>query len=565
MKIGRKITSLLLTFCVALILVPSVAYASSGRVSFTDLTSLAGAEFEIKIAVTSETEDLGEIYLELTYDDEAIQFLSGDGVTASDGILTYSATGSGNSTYTVMTFLALKYGDTMINIQDVSVKSSTGNEITVAEGYSAISVEGGTEVEASALLTTTGGDDVIVLDEISYTFSNKPFNSATPANYTETTVEYNGNTYYAAEGDTSGIFIVNFTDESGNDVVLCYEPSTVTFYPYVQVSISDSMYIVFQQSDIEETLPEQYAKTMLIVDSFEFPTWEDTANAGYYLIHAINSNGEDSIYQYDSTEETYQRVTLTTTDEEADVADGENGEESTFSILTMVLVVLLIAMALIVIILILKNNEKNNEIDDLYDELDELEESNKTLARAASKQLSSGKPKQKSTTSMSGKAPSKPQGGMTSASKSATTSPSRPTSSINGKAPTKAPNMMAESNRMTQEEIDQLPRQISKRPAPSKVVPQKPETLRRDEKDFETKVMKGYGDDFEEQFMRDYKKEFKSDLDLKHDSKFDTNFEVTLSDQMIDDIEAPRKSIKSVASKRRESGSIEDEIDYLDI
>lgn len=134
MRLSKKIVSVLMSMSLLIALLPTVVYAASGRISFTDLTTEAGVEFEIKVAVTSESDELGSIDIELNYDSDLMQFVSGDGVTNNGSTLTYSAEGSGTSTDTYITFLALKEGDASITIASQTVTNSSGTAIDMTEG-----------------------------------------------------------------------------------------------------------------------------------------------------------------------------------------------------------------------------------------------------------------------------------------------------------------------------------------------------------------------------------------------------------------------------------------------
>ena len=50
------------------------------------------------------------------------------------------------------------------------------------------------------------------------------------------------------------------------------------------------------------SLPDQYQKTSLTLNGKEFDTWQDTKNAEYYIVYAMNSDGEKTTYRYDTTD-----------------------------------------------------------------------------------------------------------------------------------------------------------------------------------------------------------------------------------------------------------------------
>lgn len=47
----------------------------------------------------------------------------------------------------------------------------------------------------------------------------------------------------------------------------------------------------------------------MTVEGKEFPAWQNTDASSYYVVYAVNSDGEEGFYQYDTVDETYQRYT----------------------------------------------------------------------------------------------------------------------------------------------------------------------------------------------------------------------------------------------------------------
>lgn len=37
----------------------------------------------------------------------------------------------------------------------------------------------------------------------------------------------------------------------------------------------------------------------------EFPAWQNTDNADYYVVYVLNADGEKGLYQYDAFDKTY--------------------------------------------------------------------------------------------------------------------------------------------------------------------------------------------------------------------------------------------------------------------
>ena len=125
------------------------------------------------------------------------------------------------------------------------------------------------------------------------------------------------------------------------------------------------------------TLPSRYKKAKLTLNGEEFPVWQDTKNEDYYVMYAMNSDGENGYYQYDSTEDTYQRFTGNTEEADSDtkktsgnttVDKLQNIIENHFSLAVLVVGLTAIIAFVLIIVLAIKLRHRNLELDDLYDE-----------------------------------------------------------------------------------------------------------------------------------------------------------------------------------------------------
>ncbi len=372
MKRKMKWISMLLTFCVLLSL-PMTVFAAEGRMSFTDLTTPAGEEFQITMNITTDV-GIGEINVTLDYDNEVIEFLSGDNLTANNSQLIYKVEGDGSETTvkTYATFMALKNASTKITIAELSVTDVDGNEIDTIEGNSAINIEGGTEVEPSIPVTPAVSVDV---DGVQYGLESTFDITLLPEGYETVGVPYGDTSVTMSKSEATGMTLAYLVDPEGKGDFFLYKESDNSFSPYVQKEISDTSYIIFTTEPVTRTIPEQYVETTLTINEHVFQTWEDTKNPGLYLIHVIDKNGEFAMYQYDTQDQTYQRFDVP----EVEVEPEQTGSNELvnkimdFVSLNAVLVLGTIALVffillLVIIILGVKLSNRNSELDDLYDE-----------------------------------------------------------------------------------------------------------------------------------------------------------------------------------------------------
>ncbi len=399
MKIKKILTSSIAIICLMMMISPMIVHAAAGRISFTDLSSTpAGEEFEINMVVSSEGEAIESALVELAYDSAAIEFVSGDGVTAGAGTLTYEMQGDGSASEltTTLTFRALKMGETKITINQVQATVADGEELEATEGSSTINVEGGTEIEASGDGTDAGASApveglVASVDGVDYSVSSTIPTEGVPEGYTVAEIQYQGSPIQAAQGDVSGVTLINLVDAQGAEKLFCYSIETDTVWPYVQMNISDTSYIVLTREPITTTLPAEYQETVLIVSEAEFPTWQNTKSSDYYLLNAINSSGQTVIYQYDNADGTFQRfIAGEATQEVVPVEEQSQSEimkmvEEYFVILVAIIAAILLLLLVIIIVMAVKLGQSNKELDELYAAYEDEEEQNYVAAASGNK------------------------------------------------------------------------------------------------------------------------------------------------------------------------------------
>ena len=385
MKIIKKITGVLFVACVMLNIMLVEVHAATGRVSFTDLNTSAGEEFTITIRTKAEGVNIDTIKMELEYDASIIEFLSGDSITAAENTLVIEETNDIESADIALeaTFMALKEAETNITIKSLSVIDTDGSEIEMVEGKSAINIVGGTEVEPSG--TTNTQDTKVTVEGEEYTISSNFEESSLPMGYQKSTLMYNNQEYVAAKSEIGDSTLVLLIDQAGEGEFFQYNENDATFSPFVRVNISDTSYIVFSDKPITLELPEQYIEKTLTINEFIFPTWEDTKNEGFYLIHAYDNNGQLGVYQYDTVQQTYQRYSAPV--EEANPAEIQSDFQQVvseniviLSIVISIIFIILLAIIIMLLIRISKLKSKSSKYD--REHLDSMYEKPSRYAKA---------------------------------------------------------------------------------------------------------------------------------------------------------------------------------------
>lgn len=392
MKIMKKIAGILLALCIVCPCFGSVAFAASGVAFFTDLETKVGDTFVVTGTVVARDDVLGDATIELTYDTSYIRFMEGDaGVQASAGKITFTGSGDGESDRLTfnMTFQALQEGSTKMDQTGAVVTTESGETVDCDMGYSAIEIGEGDP--SKILPETNNSSSAIVVDGVEYTISEVFSELEIPTGYTEGEMTYEDGTYRCVVQETSGVKAVYLTDAQGGGSFFIYDEAKGSFYPFEEIMISDTYAIVILDGTDEVKMPEKYAEASVEINGVDFPVWIEPDRDGFYIFYAVNSDGQKSLYLYDSEEHTYQRMETPAT------AESENTEVSTADKILAVIeenlvwVLVGVGCALIVLIILcivlaVKLRHRNLELDDLYDEygidLDEKEEPKASKVKA---------------------------------------------------------------------------------------------------------------------------------------------------------------------------------------
>ena len=143
------------------------AYAA-GQAAFSIPSGAVAQGENFNVSITfSGSENIGSVDASMSYDDSAVQFVSGDNSSGGGGIVTikgFPDSPSDSVTFS-MTFKALKQGSSNMNLTNCSIFSEDGTSIGSPTAYANITVAQGTgnsetvtsaeETQASTQVTTT--------------------------------------------------------------------------------------------------------------------------------------------------------------------------------------------------------------------------------------------------------------------------------------------------------------------------------------------------------------------------------------------------------------------------
>lgn len=351
-----------------------VTLAANGIIFFTDLETAVGEKFAVTGTVVTKNDTIGDATVKLSYDASCLKFIAGDGVTLdSEGNLTFTGSGDGSSDRIEfdMEFQALKEGATKIEQDAATVTNSDGATVACEEGYSDISVAEG---DSSLIAPEVTGDSIEV-NGVEYTIS-EAFSVAVPSGFTVGEVTYQNKTYQGIVQEQNGIQGLYLVDSEQKGAFFLYNQTEDTFYPCEEIIISEMYSIIILNDTNGIDLGSGYIEADISINNASFPAWVEKGREEFYVLSAINSDGEKSLYLYDSIEHTYQRMETPVTavvETNDDKPVSKWTKFSNFVIKNLLLVAVGVACLLVVgiillIVLAVKLRHRNLELDDLYEE-----------------------------------------------------------------------------------------------------------------------------------------------------------------------------------------------------
>lgn len=380
MRIAKRISSVLLALCLVVPCFSMVVSAADGKISFSDPETKVGDIVEVKCAVRSTGAALGDIEVQLSYDSESLSFESGDGAESEeDGSVICTGNGGSAEQIFMLKFQALKEGETQITISGATIASGEGSELTLDQGTSTIKIAEGDpskikeKEDSEGDSSSASADDIQVeVDGVAYILTDKFPEGDVPSGYERTTVSLDGQDRQMVMNANNGVTLGYLLDGDAGSFYL-YNDENATFSPYEELVISDKTSIIILSDVSAVSLPSEYKEAELTLEEKTFPVWQKSGEEGYYVLYALNSNGENDYYRYDVEENTYQRFVPEGGEDEKEKTSGLLGKVENFIEKNIQKIVLFGGLGLIVIIILiftlgLKLYNRNAELDELYEE-----------------------------------------------------------------------------------------------------------------------------------------------------------------------------------------------------
>ena len=374
----KKLSIYLLAVCLSVPCFSMLTFAASGEIMFTDPTTKVGETVEVR-GVLEADNSIEDRTIVMSYDTSMLKFKEGDNVQeTAEGQLTYEVSGveDGSRVEFLMQFDVLKEGSTKIEVESYDAWTTSDEQIDdCTVGYSTITIEEGeapVDEPTDDPVDIPASDSTVEVNGKSYTFVSDFPESDIPDGFEKTTMEYDGSQYNIVTSGTYGVSLGYLVDTENNGKFFLYVEDNATFAPYAEIAISDATSIILLSDVSGIQLPEQYAVTTVTVNGQDFPAWQNTESSELCILYAVNSNGIESLYQYDTIENTYQKF-------EAPEVESENADDSLIGKLSVALqdhldIVILVTgigfifFVVLVIVFAVKLRNRNAELDEIYDE-----------------------------------------------------------------------------------------------------------------------------------------------------------------------------------------------------
>ena len=285
-----------------------------------------------------------------------------------------------------------------------SVTSVTGNDsLEVGENTVSIVVtaEDGSTSTYNIVVTRRAEDDPENADKqdnwkkfdingTEWTMVNDIPEDVVPEGFEHSKTVIDGLEYNTLHGTFGDITLVYLQSESGNGLFV-YDAAQNAAYEFVRIN-SESHFIVVLLPKVDD-VPEGYNEISLSIEGKGVATAyqtkaekTDDKTKDFYLVYAINDNGESGWYTYDSVDGTYMRTELSTptvAQEENDTTKSElvPGIANKYLVLAAILVLVIVILLLLLIVSAVKN--RKYKAMDYHDDDDDVDDAAEDVSNEA--------------------------------------------------------------------------------------------------------------------------------------------------------------------------------------
>lgn len=211
-----------------------------------------------------------------------------------------------------------------------------------------------------------------------------------PEGFEHSKTVIDGLEYNTLHGTFGDITLVYLQSESGNGLFV-YDAAQNAAYEFVRIN-SESHFIVVLLPKVDD-VPDGYNEVSLSIEGKGVATAyqtkaekTDDQTKDFYLVYAINDNGESGWYTYDSVDGTYMRTELSTptvAQEENDTTKSElvPGIANKYLVLAAILVLVIVILLLLLIVSAVKN--RKYKAMDYHDDDDDVDDAAEDVSNEA--------------------------------------------------------------------------------------------------------------------------------------------------------------------------------------
>lgn len=304
------------TAAVMLALLPAAAFAAVEASAAADKTAVQAGDI-VEVTITVAGKELAAAEGTYSYDPALLTYTESEG-GASDGFISMvSAQKDGSDSLTArIKFTAAGAGNAEVTFDITKVLDYDGDEAGTAKGSVAIIVQAvpaSTEPTPAPINYAAEGVAAVNLtsDQPMYIWRTLE-NVTVPSKYTETTLDYHGETVAAAIVEDSDAPTLLYLSNAAGDVggYYIYDADKDTLYPYQTVNSVSKSYILLQP-DGSVALPAGFSETSITIDEKPVTAWvSQDAQGDIYLLYGRNPDGEVGYYLYNPQDESLQRYAV---------------------------------------------------------------------------------------------------------------------------------------------------------------------------------------------------------------------------------------------------------------
>lgn len=180
---------------------------------------------------------------------------------------------------------------------DIYVLSEEEEETYVVEEPEDVVDEDGAEEDP---LTAKVGDET-------YYVVNSTSKLEIPDGFVESTYDYEDKTIAVIKHEENDIIAFCLTNEAGDDIDwFLYDTENEDIYRLKNLSIKKRTYTFINYAKALDAL-NSYDKETIAIGDVEVDAWLLDSEEGFYLLYAMNWQGETNLYRYDMVEQNLQR------------------------------------------------------------------------------------------------------------------------------------------------------------------------------------------------------------------------------------------------------------------